>query len=68
MARNFAKASWVVLPVGDGTSGVDGLGLTPTRWNALWAAALSPEDPGDEMESFAKGLALRVGATFGFSC
>ena len=67
MARNLAKASWVVLPVGDGMSGVDGAGLTPTRWNALCAAALSPEGPGDEIESFAKGLALRVGAKFGES-
>lgn len=35
IARNFAKASWVVLlPVGDGTSGEE-VGLTPTRLYAL---------------------------------
>lgn len=67
MARNLANASWVVLPVGDGTSGVDGGALPPTRLNALWAAALSPEGPGEDIESFAKGLALRVGARFGAS-
>lgn len=36
IARNLAKASWVVLlPVGDGTSGVDGGGFTAIRLNAL---------------------------------
>lgn len=60
MARNFAKASCVVLlPVGDSVSGaVPGA----TRLKALLAADLSPDGPGVEMESFAKGLALRVGA------
>lgn len=62
MARNLAKASWVVLPVGDGTSGLaDGGGFTATRLKALWAAALRPEGPGVEIESLAKGLALREG-------
>lgn len=36
IARNLAKASWVVLlPVGDGASGVDGAGFTAMRLNAL---------------------------------
>lgn len=59
MARNLAKAFWVVvLPLGD-TSSAGVPGFTATRLSALCAAAFSPEGPGVEMESFAKGFAFR---------
>ena len=47
------------LPTAEG-AGVEG--LTLTRLRALWAATLSPDGPGVEIESLAYGLTFREGA------